>query len=194
MLLLYLHGFNSSPLSFKSEATRRWLAQHHPDVQFLCPQLHNYPEQAVAQLEDLIAKCDTAPAFAGSSMGGFFATYLAEKYALKAVLINPAVRPWRGMHEYVGENANYHSGETWVMEPHHVEQYRQFEVETLTRPKNLWALLQSDDEVLDYRDAEQKYAACKLTVEQGGDHSFQGYERYLPKIYEFLFDGGAASR
>ncbi|MDM3872291.1 YqiA/YcfP family alpha/beta fold hydrolase [Porticoccus sp. W117] len=188
MLLLYLHGFNSSPLSFKSEATRLWLKEHHPEVEFHCPQLHNYPERAIAQLEDIIVQCDVPPALAGSSMGGFFATYLAEKYALRATIINPAVRPWRGMHEYVGENANYHTGETWVMEHHHVEQYRQFDVETLQRPENLWALLQTEDEVLDYRDAEEKYAACKLTIEQGGDHGFQGYERFLPEIYQFLFD------
>ena len=110
-------------------------------------------------------------------MGGYFATWLAKKNGLRAVLINPAVKPCLGLHQYLGGNANYHTGETWIMEPHHIDQFRQLEVEELQRPEDLWTLLQTGDEVLDYRLAEQKCRGGKLTVEQEGDHSFQGYER-----------------
>ena len=189
-MLLYLHGLNSSPHSFKAEATAQWLQQNHPEVNFHCPQLSNYPLEVMTQLDQIIGACDEEVVLAGSSMGGYYATYFAEKYGLKAVLINPAVKPYLGLHQLLGENTNYHTGETWIMEPRHIDHYREFEVEALQRPENIWTLLQTGDEVLDYRLAEQKYSGGKLTVEQGGDHSFQDYERFLPEIYEFLFDVG----
>ena len=190
MLLLYLHGLNSSPQSHKAQVTQRWLAEHHPDVEFICPQLSNYPLQIVEQLESIMASNKGKVVLAGSSMGGYFATYLAEKYRLRAVLVNPAIRPYLGLHQYLGENTNYHSGESWFMEQQHIDQFQQLEMEPLQQPENFWTLLQTGDEVLDYRHAEQKYCDGKVTVEQGGDHSFQGYERFLPEIYEFLLGYG----
>lgn len=190
-MLLYLHGLNSSPQSYKAVQTQIWLAENHPVTPFVCPQLSNMPEEAIADLEERIEAhidASTQPlALAGSSMGGYYATYLSEKYDLRAVLINPAVKPYLGLQQYLGENVNYHTGESWIMEPHHIEQYRALEVEQLLTPENYWTLLQTGDEVLDYRLAEQKYRDGKLTVEQGGDHSFQNYQRFLPEIYQFLF-------
>ncbi|WIO74474.1 YqiA/YcfP family alpha/beta fold hydrolase [Porticoccaceae bacterium LTM1] len=192
-MLLYLHGLNSSPQSHKAVQTQNWLAENHPDIPFVCPQLSNIPEEAIADLEARIeAHIDASKqpvALAGSSMGGYYATYLSEKYGLRAVLINPAVKPYLGLQRYLGENINYHTGESWIMELHHIEQYRALEVEQLLTPENYWTLLQTGDEVLDYRLAEQKYRDGKMTVEQGGDHSFQNYQRFLPEIYAFLFGG-----
>ncbi len=189
-LLLYIHGFNSSPQSHKSQATCQWLQEHHPDVEFKCPQLSNHALEAIGQLETLITEYNGEVWLAGSSMGGYYATWLAEKYGLRAVLINPAVRPYLGMGSWLGENANYHTGETWVMEPHHIDEFRVLEVEKLQRPQNFRVLLQTGDEVLDYRDAEQKYRDSEVRIEQGGDHSFQNYERHLPDIYQFLSQSG----
>lgn len=189
-LFLYIHGFNSSPQSHKSQATAQWLRQHHPEVAFECPPLSNHALEVIAQLETIIAAQHGKVWLAGSSMGGYYATWLAEKYGLRTVLINPAVRPYLGLDIYLGENANYHTGETWVMEPHHIDEFRTLEVEYLQRPQNFFVLLQTGDDVLDYRDAEQKYCDGKVIVEQGGDHSFQGYERYLPEMYDFLSQSG----
>ena len=119
-------------------------------------------------------------------MGGYYATWLGEKYGLKSVLINPAVRPYDFMMEYLGENANYHTGERYILKQRHVDVARTLDVDPIKKPENIWVLLQTGDEVLDYRQAKVKYAQCRLTIEQGGDHSFQHYERHLPAIIDFL--------
>ena len=196
MALIYIHGFNSSPASLKARQTRDWLSENAPDIPFYCPALSSTPDLASEQLQTLVetihGSVGQGPVgqrpvgLIGSSMGGYYATWLGEKYGLKSVLINPSVRPYEFMEEYLGENANYHTGERYTLEPRHVAMARGLEVTTLKNPKNYWVLLQTGDEVLDYHQAEIKYADCQLTIEQGGDHSFQNYERYLPDILDFL--------
>ena len=119
-------------------------------------------------------------------MGGYYATWLAEKYACKAVLVNPAVRPWLGRDYLLGDQENYHTGKVSRIEQKHLDQLQEFEVEILSEPARFMVLIQSGDEVLDYRQAAEKYTACKLLIEEGGDHSFQGYEHHLVSIFEFL--------
>lgn len=184
--LLYIHGFNSSPQSHKAAATRVWLAARHPETTFRCPFLSPFPDQAMAQLQDEIAALTGPLYLAGSSMGGFYATWLAVRHGARAVLINPAVRPWLGRDYLLGPQANHHTGEIAVMEPRHLEQLRAWEVETLPRPQDFLVLLQTGDEVLDYRLAAEKYRACTLVIEPGGDHGFQDFERHLPAIIDFF--------
>lgn len=186
--LLYVHGFNSSPQSFKSELTQRWLARCRPEIRFICPFLSPFPEQAMAQLQEAIAGLEGDFALIGSSMGGFYGTYLAEQYGCKAVLVNPAVAPWRGRDYLLGEQTNYHTGETYVIEPKHLDYLRTFEIANIARPEHIRVLLQTGDEVLDYRLAVEKYRTCQLTVEEGGDHSFIDFEQHLPGIAAFLFN------
>lgn len=186
MALIYIHGFNSSPASLKARQTDEWLSLHHPQIPFFCPKLSNEPDRAIRQLQDLIENAPGPTGLVGSSMGGYYATWLAEHYELPAVLINPAVKPYELMLDYLGENSNYHTGECYVLEQRHVDEVRQLEVATPLHRERYWVLLQSGDEVLDYRQAEARYAGCRMTVERGGDHSFQRYERHLPAIYEFL--------
>ena len=186
-LLLYLHGYNSSPLSFKAVATRDWFARHAPEVEVLIPGVPPFADQAMRQIAALIeARLPEQVWLMGSSMGGFFAAALAERYGLKAVLINPAVNPSRGLHNWVGENANYHTGATWHFAESDIQPFRDLENGPPAEAENYRVLLQSGDEVLDYRDALQHYSQCHLVVEQGGDHSFVDFERHLPAIYQFL--------
>lgn len=186
-LLLFIHGYNSSSLSIKARQTDAWLQKNAPDWQFSCPNLSPFPVEAVDQLKTIIDAADDGPVgLVGSSMGGFYATWLVEKYGLKAVLINPAVEPHRSMSRYLGENANYHTGETFVLEPHHMGDFLALDIETLKDPRQYRVLLQTGDEVLDYRQAEKKYKDCHLVVEQGGDHNFQNYTQHLPAIVSFL--------
>jgi uncharacterized protein len=185
--LLYLHGFLSSPLSFKAQQTQVWLAANHPEIDYHCPQLSPYPAATQQLLEHLVSSLAHQPVYLmGSSLGGFWATWLAEKYNLRALLINPAVNPHAFMPKYLGvELKSYHSDDVYCLYQHHIDEIQTVDIEP-KRLVNYWVLLQTGDETLDYRHAVQKYAGCKHTIEQGGDHAFQGFERYLESGLAFL--------
>jgi len=185
--LLYIHGFLSSPLSFKAQQTQAWLAANHPEIDYHCPQLSPYPAEAQLLLEQLVESLLPQPVYLmGSSLGGFWATWLAEKYNLRALLINPAVSAQELMPKYVGmELKNYHTDDVYYLHPHHVDEIRLVDIQP-QRLENYWLLVQTGDETLDYRQAVKKYAGCKQTIEEGGDHAFQGFERYLEVGLEFL--------
>jgi predicted esterase YcpF (UPF0227 family) len=124
--------------------------------------------------------------FIGSSLGGFLSTYMLEKYSGKAVLINPAVRPFDLLVDFLGEHVNPYTQQSFLLENKHIDQLRQLDTPTLKPASDYWVLLQTADETLDYRQAETKYQDYKLTIEQGGDHSFQDFQRFLPDIFRFL--------
>jgi len=185
--LLYIHGFLSSPLSFKAQQTQAWLAANHPEIDYHCSQLSPYPAETQQLLEQLVESLLPQPVYLmGSSLGGFWATWLAEKYNLRALLINPAVNPQNFMPKYVGmELKSYHSDDVYLLHEHHIDEIKSVDAQ----PKHLdnyWLLVQTGDETLDYRHAVKKYAGCKQTIEQGGDHAFQGFERYLESGLAFL--------
>jgi len=185
--LLYIHGFLSSPLSLKAQQTAQWLKITHPEVEFLCPQLTPYPSQTQQLLESVIEKLLPESVYLmGSSLGGFWATWLAEKYNLRAVLINPAVRPQDFMPAYLEVDLkSYHTDDSYRLSAHHIDEAIAVDV-PVARPNNYWLLVQTGDETLDYRQSVQKYHACKQTIEEGGDHSFQGFEDYLDDCMTFF--------
>jgi predicted esterase YcpF (UPF0227 family) len=120
----------------------------------------------------------------GSSLGGFYATWFAEEFGCRAVLINPAVRPYDLLKDYVGPQRNYMTGEIQIVEPHFADDLRMLERKPM-HPQRYWALLQTGDETLDFRDALDFYAGSRMSVLEGGDHSFVGYADWLPQIWEF---------
>jgi len=186
-MLLYLHGFNSSPQSKKAIQTQQWLQVNAPQVKFCCPQLPPYAFQVMDRLKSLIDKALSQPVYLiGSSMGGFFATCLAEQYNLRAVLINPAVNPGAGLQDWLGENTNYHNGQCWTFKPQHIDEYLALDPPQIKRQENYKLLLQTGDEVLDYRNAQRRYQGCYIEVEEGGDHSFVNYQRHLQANQQFL--------
>ena len=186
-MLLYLHGFNSSPQSKKALETGRWMKLNTPDIEFCCPQLSPYASEAMDTLKALVEAYLPEPVYlVGSSMGGFFATCLVEQYNLPAVLINPAVNPSSGLHSWLGENRNFITGERWFFEPQHIEQYRDLNPQQIKCQKNYKILLQTGDEVLDYRHAQRRYKGCAIETEVGGDHSFVDYQQHIPAILKFL--------
>ena len=186
-ILLYLHGYNSSSQSKKALQTKQWLALNAPHIKFVCPDLPPFAKSAVDTLSSIIEAHQPGSVFVvGSSMGGFFASYLMEQYDLRGVLINPAVNPTRGLANWIGENTNYMSGEKWLFEPHHIDEFRELESKRITLKSNYLVLLQTGDDVLDYRDAQIHYAGAKIIIEQGGDHSFIDYDQHLAKIHQFL--------
>jgi predicted esterase YcpF (UPF0227 family) len=188
-MLLYLHGFNSSPQSKKAVETQRWMVKNTPAIEFICPQLSPYANDVMSELRLIVEAYLPRPIFlVGSSMGGFFATCLVEQYNLPAVLINPAVNPGSGLHSWLGENKNFVTGERWVFEPEHIEEYVRLNPEKIERKQNYKLLLQTGDEVLDYRLAQDRYQGCHIETEDGGDHSFVDYQRHLPANMEFLIN------
>jgi predicted esterase YcpF (UPF0227 family) len=148
------------------------------------PDLHYDPVVAMSQLETCLAELGQ-PLLVGSSLGGYYATVLAERYGLKAVLINPAVRPWRLIDAYRGPQKNYYSGEEWVLKDAHVEALAALDVVAPQDPCRYQVWLQTADETLDYRDAQVFYRGCALRIEAGGDHGFQGFAEKLPSVLSF---------
>ena len=186
-VLLYLHGFNGSPQSKKAIQTQQWLALNAPEIRFLCPSLPPFAIATLKMLQSIVEYHLSEPVFVvGSSMGGFFATCVIEQYNLRGVLINPAVSPARGLDQWLGENANYVTGEKWVFEKNHVEEFLQIDPSHLSHLENYLVLLQTGDEVLDCRDAQARYTGAKIILEQGGDHGFIDYDQHLAVIHQFL--------
>ncbi|TPH18564.1 YqiA/YcfP family alpha/beta fold hydrolase [Litorilituus lipolyticus] len=193
--ILYIHGFNSSPLSIKAEQTRGFFAKYYPKVVFHCPQVATTPSAALQQLEDIVEQStedSTKDSWAliGSSLGGYFSNYLSEKYDIPAVLINPSVTPYKLLSDYIGEQKNPYTDEVYFVTEQHMHQLKAIEQ---VAPKidseqknNYLVMVQTGDEVLDYQQAATKYQYCQLIVEQGGDHSFIDYEQHLPAIADFL--------
>lgn len=184
--LLYLHGFNSSPRSAKAQAFRSWLATHFPQINLIIPQLMTEPEAAAQQITQIFATTPSIRGVLGSSLGGFYATWVAQQRALPAIVINPAVRPFELLQGYLGENYNPYTAERYVLESRHVEQLRALYLETLSHPKLIWLLQQTQDEVLDYREAVSYYADAHQTVEEGGCHAFDNFDRHFPAIMTFI--------
>ena len=185
-VIVYLHGFNSSPESGKARAMSEWMASLGRADDWWCPQLANNPAQAMAEVEAGLAR--RAPmnlTLVGSSLGGFYATYLAEKLGCKAVLVNPAVRAHELLREALGPQANWHTNEQWELTEAHLAELAAQHVATLTRPERYLLLAQTGDEVLDYRDAVAHYAGSRQIVEDGGDHGFVGFERHFQTILDF---------
>lgn len=190
-VLLYLHGFNSSPGSAKAQQMAQWVATQRPDIELVIPAQPNTPAAAWAAIEQCIAdraahhgkgfKLGTV----GSSLGGFMATRVSELYGCRAALINPAVRPHELLCDYLGPQSNPYTGEQYQLLPAHMEELRALAV-PVTAPERLWVLQQQGDEVLDYRKALDEYRFARLSLECGGNHAFVAFERYLAQIVHFL--------
>lgn len=184
--LIYLHGFNSSPGSTKGRQLMARLAALANPPEFYAPALPHDPAAAVAKLQHLVAAVQpNALTVVGSSLGGYYATWLAELCGCRAVLINPALRPYDDLARYRGSNRNLYTGETYELTQAHVDELKKLKIARINDPKRYWLLLQTGDEVLDYREAVAFYAGAKQTVIEGGDHGFQNFPRHIDDILRF---------
>lgn len=185
--LLYLHGFNSSPESHKAQVLHDHMNRTGLGDRIDIPEIPPVPADAIELLqqhaEEIIKHYELS--LAGSSLGGFYATWLAEKYNCPAVLINPAVKPHELLIKYLGENTNYYTAESWVLDETHIKQFRELYIDKVSNPQKYLLMLQTGDETLDYRQAIRKYAGSPSIVEQGGSHEFSEFERHLDKILTF---------
>lgn len=182
-MLLYVHGFNSSPASFKANLLKNAFARAGRADEFLCPALPHRPAQAMALLEAMVPqhKLDSLTII-GSSLGGFYGTYLTEKYGVRCVLLNPAIFPHEGLREYLGAQKNLYSGEEYILTQQHLDEMRALFVPTLKRLDRYLLVTATDDELLDYRDGVSRYAGAEQIVIQGSDHGMSDFADHLDKI------------
>ena len=188
--VLYLHGFLSSPQSVKAQSTVQWFARNYPATTIHTPALSNYPSKVFGQLDNYISThpqlLEDGLKIIGSSMGGYLATYLVERLGGKAVLINPAVKPYELLVDYLGEHVNPYTNEVFHLVNDDMELLKALDTQVLKTPQAYRVMLQTGDETLDYRQAQTKYAGATLMIEEGGDHSFINYTNHLPDIATFL--------
>jgi len=185
-MIVYLHGFNSSPASGKARQLGDWMAGLGRLTDYYCPALPNSPCEAIAEVEAHLARAGAGDVtLVGSSLGGFYATFLAEKHGWKAVLVNPAVHAHKLLRSALGPQTNWHTGEKWVLTEAHIAELAALDVARITRPERYLLLAQTGDETLDYRDAIAYYAGARQIVEEGGDHGFAGFERHFQTLLDF---------
>ena len=185
-MIIYLHGFRSAPASNKAQALAARMAELELADQFWCGQLSYEPAQAIAQVEAVIDSAATKPTLIGSSLGGFYATWLAERHDLRAVLVNPAVfEDGFDAGPFIGEHENLYTGERFNFGLEHVAQIEALRLDRLEKPARFWLLAEEDDEVLDTRIAVARFQGAKQTVLAGGDHSFTRWDDYIDPVIRF---------
>jgi predicted esterase YcpF (UPF0227 family) len=186
--LLYLHGFRSSPGSAKARQVAARVRERHPQVTWWCPQLPPSPQAAMAMVMQGVEQWPaTAMGVIGSSLGGFYATYVAQGKGCKAVLLNPAVDPARDLAGYIGEQAAWHDpGEHFFFEPRFTKELRALECGPLTHPENYFAIIAKGDEVLDWREMTGRYPGAAIELLEGGDHALSDFDRHIDAVFQFL--------
>jgi hypothetical protein len=184
-MLIYLHGFNSSPGSHKAQVLKRYMEGHGLGQHYCCPPLPSLGKHAIAAVEEEIARHVHEPiTLVGSSLGGFYASYLAERHNLRAVLINPAVHPHEGLRAYLGTQRNLYTQQRYELTEEHLRQWEKLYLTTV-RPQRYLLLVETGDEILDYREAVSKYRGAQQIVIEGGDHSLMSFPRHIPLILQF---------
>ena len=186
--LLYLHGFRSSPQSAKARTMAKRMATQHPQVHWWCPQLPPSPRETSEMLQQGIADWPRATmAVVGSSLGGFYATWVAERMGCRAVLLNPAVDPARDLASYIGEQTSWHDpAQHFFFQPDFVDELRALQRQGLRQPGNYLAVIAKGDEVLDWREMQARYAGAHIKLLEGGDHALSDFDAHLPAVLAFL--------
>ncbi len=189
-LLIHVHGFLSANEPDRVRALADYIDRCGLGIDVISPRFSNTPPQAFAQLESLVSEeRDRRPnvALVGYSLGGYFSTFLAPKYGIKAALVNPVVRGWEILCEYFGACYNEHTGAHFEIGEADISFLTRIYLERLPNPELFLVLLQRGDEILDYREALEYYRECRVVVEDGGCHEFEGFEKQVPGIIDFLF-------
>ena len=190
--LLYLHGFRSSPQSAKAQKMAATIQRDYPGVTWWCPQLPPSPRLAMAHIMAGISAWPDTEGFqgmavVGSSLGGFYATWVAEQMACKAVLLNPAVHPARDLRPYIGELSSWHApGDMFFFKPEFIDELHTLELGFCGEPKNCLAVIAKGDEVLNWQEMTARYEGGQIVLLEGGDHALSDFDDHLPAILDFL--------
>lgn len=185
-MILYLHGFKSSPQSFKARLLADRLAGMGRTDDYACPQLPASPREAIALAMGLAQSVPaTELALIGSSLGGYYATWMAERLGCRAVLLNPAVQPPRELAKYVGISTAYHSDQPFEFKAAYIDELRALQVPTITRPERYFLVAATGDEVLDWREMLAHYAGARHEIICGSDHGLSDFGTYAGAVLAF---------
>ena len=184
--VLYLHGFRSSPRSFKARVVGERMKALGRANELICPQLPASPKEAMALVLTLVERYPAGQlAVIGSSLGGFYATWLAERLGCRAALLNPAVDPLTNLEKHVGVTTEYHSDKPFEFKREYIDELRALKVERITKPERYFLLAATGDEVLDYRDMVARYDGAKQHVITGSDHAISEFPQYVDEVLDF---------
>ena len=185
--VLYLHGFRSSPQSMKARMFAAWMQAHQPCVEWICPQLPPSPNDAIALVHSAAGHAPAEQlAVIGSSLGGFYATVLAEARGCRAVLLNPAIDPARDLARHIGETTAWHTDEPFFFRAEFVGELRAMTPAAVTRPARYFTVIAKGDEVLDWREMSARYKGCPGRLLDGGDHALSDFAVHLPDVLRFI--------
>ncbi|XID74861.1 YqiA/YcfP family alpha/beta fold hydrolase [Alkanindiges sp. WGS2144] len=192
MQLIYIHGLNSDAMSVKGQMLEDWCKANRPEIKVQRPDLNMPPKQVMQWLQDAI-ESDPHTGLVGSSLGGFYATACVAKHAVKAVLVNPSVRPFERFKRFFANGEAEYCTETgWLVTPDQLDDLQALFFPVPPYPDRILVLLKQGDEVLDYREAEnyfsQDHAQSALIIEPGGDHFMSDMDTKIPLMINFLFD------
>jgi predicted esterase YcpF (UPF0227 family) len=185
-MILYVHGFNSSPASHKSNQLRERLTTMGRQQEFFCPALSFRPRDAMAMLEELVEEAGVQNVtLVGSSLGGFYVTWLTEKKGCRSVLVNPAITPHEGLRAYLGSQKNLYTGEKYELTEEHLAQLNAVYIPRPGRMDRYLLMHTTGDEVLDWRVAVERFRGCRQIVVDGSDHGFSEFGDYVDSVLEF---------
>lgn len=185
-MIVYLHGFRSSPQSFKARLLGQKLDALGRGDEYRCPQLPASPAGAIALVQSLIAgQAPQRLTLIGSSLGGYYATWLAEQTGCRAVLLNPAVSPPRDLEKYVGITTGWHDGQPFEFKRGYIAELQALAVPRISRPERYFLVAATGDEVLDWRDMTRHYAGARQLVIEGSDHGLSGFADQIDAVLAF---------
>ncbi|MGE5649209.1 MAG: YqiA/YcfP family alpha/beta fold hydrolase [Bacillota bacterium] len=190
-MILYLHGFRSSPQSFKARLLGERLTALGLGAQYYCPQLPASPREAMALASELLRTAGPETTLIGSSLGGYYATWLAEQFGCRAALLNPAVKPPRDLEKYVGVSTAYHSDAPFEFKREYIDELKALAVTKITRPERYFLIAATGDEVLDWHEMVAHYPGAAQLVIEGSDHGISEFGQYLDRVLAFCGIGEA---
>jgi uncharacterized protein len=185
-MILYLHGFRSSPQSRKAQQIRSALTARGRADDYLCPLLPASPREAVGIARRAVEREDPAGlCLIGSSLGGYYATWLAERIGCRAVLLNPAITPYDDLKAHLGPQPVFFSTDEIDMKPAYLDELHALDTPCITQPDRYFLVAATGDEVIDYRAMVAKYAGCRQLVIAGSDHQIHDFAQYLDEVLRF---------
>lgn len=194
-MILYLHGFRSSPLSFKARLVAERLQALGRGAEYHCPQLPASPRDAIALASQLMSRfLPDDVTIIGSSLGGYYATWLAELTGCRAVLLNPAIKPLRDLEKHIGVTTAYHSDQPFEFKPEYIDELAALSVERITQPERYFLIAATGDEVLDWREMTAHYPHARQRIIDGSDHGLSDFGDHVDDVLAFCGVVASAAR